>query len=103
MLKSNSKRPLFESPLLNIGCGRRYHEDWLNLDLETSDPSVICHDVNKGLPFEEGRFSAVYHSHILEHLEPIEGRKLIEECYRCLLYTSPSPRDKRQSRMPSSA
>ena len=26
----------------------------------------------------------------------------IEVCY-CLLYTSPSPRDKRQSRMPSSA
>ena len=25
------------------------------------------------------------------------------ETYRCLLYTSPSPRDKRQSRMPSSA
>ena len=24
-------------------------------------------------------------------------------CYVCLLYTSPSPRDKRQSRMPSSA
>ena len=24
-------------------------------------------------------------------------------CYPCLLYTSPSPRDKRQSRMPSSA
>ena len=24
-------------------------------------------------------------------------------CYICLLYTSPSPRDKRQSRMPSSA
>ena len=26
-----------------------------------------------------------------------------EEFYSCLLYTSPSPRDKRQSRMPSSA
>ena len=25
------------------------------------------------------------------------------ETYACLLYTSPSPRDKRQSRMPSSA
>ena len=24
-------------------------------------------------------------------------------CWACLLYTSPSPRDKRQSRMPSSA
>ena len=28
---------------------------------------------------------------------------LAENAYSCLLYTSPSPRDKRQSRMPSSA
>ena len=28
---------------------------------------------------------------------------LIEVLYSCLLYTSPSPRDERQSRMPSSA
>ena len=27
----------------------------------------------------------------------------LEEHFNCLLYTSPSPRDKRQSRMPSSA
>ena len=27
----------------------------------------------------------------------------IDQAYTCLLYTSPSPRDKRQSRMPSSA
>ena len=27
----------------------------------------------------------------------------IDHCNTCLLYTSPSPRDKRQSRMPSSA
>ena len=27
----------------------------------------------------------------------------VKELYPCLLYTSPSPRDKRQSRMPSSA
>ena len=29
--------------------------------------------------------------------------KLIQNFHDCLLYTSPSPRDKRQSRMPSSA
>ena len=29
--------------------------------------------------------------------------RLAIESYLCLLYTSPSPRDKRQSRMPSSA
>ena len=27
----------------------------------------------------------------------------VDRCVACLLYTSPSPRDKRQSRMPSSA
>ena len=84
MLKSNFNELLAEGPLLNIGCGRRYHEDWVNLDLETSDPSVIRHDVNEGIPFEDGRFAAVYHSHILEHLEPADGRKLIQECYRVL-------------------
>ena len=31
------------------------------------------------------------------------NRKLTKNSYHCLLYTSPSPRDKRQSRMPSSA
>ena len=34
---------------------------------------------------------------------PIESRSKSIVCNICLLYTSPSPRDKRQSRMPSSA
>ena len=33
----------------------------------------------------------------------MEWDKVIEQSKSCLLYTSPSPRDKRQSRMPSSA
>ena len=32
-----------------------------------------------------------------------EDTYFFENAYPCLLYTSPSPRDKRQSRMPSSA
>ena len=84
MIKSNFNPLTSNDPLLNIGCGRRYHDDWVNIDLETSDPCVIRHDVNNGIPFEEGRFAAVYHSHILEHLEPADGRKLIHECYRVL-------------------
>ena len=31
------------------------------------------------------------------------GRRKLAAANNCLLYTSPSPRDKRQSRMPSSA
>ena len=32
-----------------------------------------------------------------------EGLEIMRHTLTCLLYTSPSPRDKRQSRMPSSA
>ena len=32
-----------------------------------------------------------------------EGQRVVAKVINCLLYTSPSPRDKRQSRMPSSA
>ena len=42
-----------------------------------------------------------------EQLSDIFGFRVVvktaEECYRCLLYTSPSPRDRTRSRMPSSA
>ena len=38
----------------------------------------------------------------IEYYE-MAGRSRAEWCFGCLLYTSPSPRDKRQSRMPSSA
>ena len=37
------------------------------------------------------------------HLYLRPGLDVIKEFEGCLLYTSPSPRDKRQSRMPSSA
>ena len=52
----------------------------------------------------EGRFDTN------ERLTPDEGERVvrlvashIKQDVTCLLYTSPSPRDKRQSRMPSSA
>ena len=40
---------------------------------------------------------------IASKYEEIYAPQVDEFCYICLLYTSPSPRDKRQSRMPSSA
>ena len=41
---------------------------------------------------------------ILAALGNIAGAETVaEDAWGCLLYTSPSPRDKRQSRMPSSA
>ena len=43
------------------------------------------------------------HAPIKIRKEDCKRLKINEEFTTCLLYTSPSPRDKRQSRMPSSA
>jgi predicted SAM-dependent methyltransferase len=69
---------------LNIGCGRHYHPAWVNLDLQSDDPNVICHNVTHGIPFSDSHFDNVYHSHILEHLDPERGQELIGECFRVL-------------------
>lgn len=73
-----------EQRRLNLGCGRTYHPEWCNLDLESDDPAVIRHDVTQGLPFADGQFDVVYHSHILEHLKPEDGVAMLGECLRVL-------------------
>ena len=54
------------------------------------------HGLNRGW-YEDGTIGFEY-----SYKNGKEDGKWIE-WYSCLLYTSPSPRDKRQSRMPSSA
>jgi len=70
--------------MLNVGCGQRFHADWVNVDLMPVDDSVQPCDISQGLPFEDEQFDAVYHSHVLEHLEPDAGRVLLGECLRVL-------------------
>jgi SAM-dependent methyltransferase len=70
--------------MLNIGCGRCYHPDWINLDLNHPDPEVLQHDVLQGIPFSDNSFDFVYHSHVLEHLSPDDGATMIRECFRVL-------------------
>jgi len=72
------------SALLNIGCGATFHAEWINLDAAPSSPEVQAHDIATGLPFAEGRFEAVYASHVLEHFEPDAGLRLLRECRRVL-------------------
>ena len=60
-------------------------------------PAVAVTDTNNmfcALEFSEGAAKA--------GVQPIIGCQ-VDVCYTCLLYTSPSPRDQRGSRMPSSA
>ena len=79
------KRAFFLKPaLLNLGCGSHFHPDWVNVDLIATAPSVRTHDLQKPLPFEAESFSAVYHSHVLEHLPRERALSFLKECHRVL-------------------
>jgi len=70
--------------LINIGCGRSFHTDWVNIDIVSSCPEVRQHDIRKNLPYPDAEFDACYTSHVLEHLRPQEAERLIAECRRIL-------------------
>ena len=85
------KREMFEArrapdgrALLNLGCGARFHRDWVNVDSFAADPSVISHDLLQGIPFESETFDVVYHSHFIEHIGVREARSVMRECHRVL-------------------
>ena len=69
---------------------------------------LIClfTDVRFNIDFVESMVELAEYSGLDEDAiwsSEIEYNSIVERSGYCLLYTSPSPRDKRQSRMPSSA
>lgn len=69
---------------INLGCGQRFHSEWLNIDFKSNHPEVVEADILKGLPFENGTFSVVYHSHLLEHFKKEQAVLFLHDCYRIL-------------------
>ena len=70
--------------LLNVGCGHRFHPDWVNIDVEPQSPEVMKCDVGRGLPFPDQSFDVVYHSSVIEHFRRDDARRFIAECLRVL-------------------
>ena len=73
-------------------------EDFLNLITNCYDDFISN---NKFYKFYEYLSSIFMPFQQINQL--VNSKKNVAHHYDCLLYTSPSPRDKRQSRMPSSA
>ena len=73
-----------KSKLLNLGCGTRFDPAWVNVDFIAHAPEVIKHDLRKPLPFSDGSFSVVYHSHVLEHFSQAFAPVFLRECFRLM-------------------
>jgi len=69
---------------LNLGCGQRFHPEWVNLDLNPASPSVQRWDLRNGLQFANDSFDLVYHSHVLEHFPKKLAGLILRECLRVL-------------------
>lgn len=69
---------------LNIGCGKAFHPAWVNADFRAGPGGIIAVDARQRLPFADGSFDAVYHSHLLEHLSRSNGERFLSECHRIL-------------------
>jgi predicted SAM-dependent methyltransferase len=70
--------------LVNLGCGQRYHKDWINIDFVSNSEDVIQHNLLDGIPINDNEVDLVYHSHVLEHFSKVQGVYFIKECYRVL-------------------
>lgn len=69
---------------VNLGCGRRYNPDWINIDFVSSGPDVIQHDLSKGIPLPDDSCEVVYHAAVLEHMRREDALTFLRECNRVL-------------------
>jgi len=70
---------------LNLGCGRNIKPGWVNVDFAERENKldIVC-DLSKEFPFDISSCSYIYSEHFIEHLEWLDGRTLIEKCFKSL-------------------
>ncbi|MBV9828891.1 MAG: methyltransferase domain-containing protein [Alphaproteobacteria bacterium] len=86
---------LARSPIrkLQLGAGSNILTGWLNSEgfapssftrAINDSNSYIFLDVSKPFPFEDGSFDYIFHEHLIEHLNYLQGRLTLAECLRVL-------------------
>jgi SAM-dependent methyltransferase len=79
---------------IHLGCDDDVREGWVNIDLKVRrvqgerrlhpDTVLVDHDLRLGLPLAPESCDYIYSSHLLEHLEPHHGLRLLRDCFDAL-------------------
>jgi predicted SAM-dependent methyltransferase len=69
---------------VNVGCGQRFHPDWINLDGDPVSAGIRRYDCREKLPLEDASVDAVYSSHVIEHLPREVARRFVRDVFRVL-------------------
>ena len=96
--------------ILIVGCGWQLRSttlgiaiEWTVLEYESTLSSQFSRTLERALTKRTSDEEAEYQLTIVNEMPLERTLSVTDALYTCLLYTSPSPRDQRGSRMPSSA
>ena len=62
---------------VQFGSGLNIIPGWENTDF----PAV---DITKTLPYESNTIDRIFHEHVLEHIDEVDGFRFLKECFRVL-------------------
>jgi len=82
--KTMAKKEISEIVRLNLGCGFRKKEGFINIDSNPDTNPDLLHDVAQGLPYDNDSVDSIIAFDFLEHLERMEVVGLMKEIYRVL-------------------
>lgn len=68
---------------LHLGCGRRHIPGFVHVDVQSAAHVDIVGPVER-IPFEDGKVSLIYASHVLEHFGRYEYKAVLAEWFRVL-------------------
>lgn len=67
---------------LHLGSNTRYFDNWVNIDI--SDAADLVIDLRRNFPFPDNCVTNIFCEHMLEHLEYVDAKNFLAECYRIL-------------------
>jgi len=69
---------------INLGCGKKYWDDYINVDANPDVNPDIITDFTQELPFENDYADEIIAIHLIEHIDKLKIDNIIQDWFRVL-------------------